>query len=737
MTDPPPHRHTILILAVTFAGVLLAGGSSTLQLLVLTLMAGAVCAAPPRSQHRRWIMILGIVSLAIPCIAFLPAGWFTVPAWRESAGEVGIALPASVSPQPLLSFRSICLLAAGLTWLLYLTAHPWSRSQRAFLCRGFALGTILLAAAYCTLNLCSTTWPGAIYPDQYGPFPNQNQLASVLALGGILTAALLNLPGGTRRSKKITWWAGLAVIFVALIMIGSRAGFALFLAGSLVVCARRATLPKLAVVGSVALLTAAVAAFSGAGIFEKFSGENGVIEETAANGRWTLYADTWTMVREVPVTGTGLGNFADVFALHREQSAAPNRAFHPDSDLFWTLAEAGIPGFLAIGGLVAALLLYASPWGPGAETPSRRERALQMACFVASLVFAINTLIDVPAHRLGSLLPAILVLSLAIPQSRRRETCLPWQRVTFAAGVAIPVFAFMVLPDSRQPLDAKAYFAEAQQQLDRGEASAARDAFEKARFLRPDNSQLAVDEGNLWLRAGHPSLAIAAWREAIERGHRHGQATGIYTDLFKHAAGDSRLEDELWLMARGRPELEVIALARATDGQRVRELFDTNPTLRGWNRDQLEVALARFANEHDDEELLDLIARHPTWAPFCWERLSAIYASQGDHPRAFQIVASSCPVPDLSVLTTPLSLEALTSEHLRSPDNLPAALRLAHQHMRRGNQKRALAILREIDRSLPSAPPIVQFLIAHCLAQDSSHSQAREALLAYVEMVDE
>ena len=148
------------------------------------------------------------------------------------------------------------------------------------------------------------------------------------------------------------------------------------------------------------------------------------------------------------------------------------------------------------------------------------------------------------------------------------------------------------------------------------------------------------------------------------------------------------------------------------------------------------MALEQFARHRSDDELLALIAEHPSWAPLCWRPLAEAYAAKGEHTRAFQLISSACPAPDLSILQTNLSIDALRAEHLRAPKSLKPTIRLAHQHMRRGNRKRALDMLRKITTADEELLAIVQYMIAYCLAQESQHQQASKALLSYVEMLE-
>ena len=732
-----PNRQAILIASVTAVAVLLSGATSGTRSIVLFLMAGAIVIAPPHRRHGQWLFLLAALVLAGSCVAFLPAVWFVVPAWRTTlCEEIGIQLPPTVSPQPWLSAEAIFLLLASLTWLFYVTSRHWTRQERSRSCRIFALGAVALGAVYVALEHTGTTWLGAIYGDQFGPFPNRNQTASVLLLGGILAVGLINLPGPKRRVEKLSWIAALIVLFVALATVGSRTAIILFAVAAIVLSLRRATLPAFAITGSAILLTVGGLILADSDVVKKFKGSDGVLTTASENGRWPLYRDSWEMLREVPLTGTGIGNFEDVFAMHRRESAAPNRALHPDSDFAWAAAELGLPTTLVLGTLVVGLCGLILPLHRESGTDSRRDHSLRLTCAVAVAAFICHGFVDVPAHRLGTLLPAILLLGLAIHPRRDFEPAFRGQRCAFGACAVVPALALMLIPTPPRALDADTHLASAQRHLGAGQISKASADFEKARFLRPHNAKLALAEGRAWLNISPPH-AIAAWREAIARARIDGRSSEFFHEIHKATAPYPEIGEEIWLLADGDPALQLVAVGRSgTEGRRekTREILGGNPDLVGWNSRQISKLLDHYGRHHGSGALLEAVRRRPDWTDLCWRQLARAHVANDDYLSAFEVINRSCRPPDLSILNSTLTFDALRSEHLRSPHNLTTAIRLAHQYMRRNESGRALAILQKIDGSHDDKAPIVHFMIAHCLAQQSEHEKAHQALITYVEM---
>ncbi|MDQ3314752.1 MAG: hypothetical protein M3505_09035, partial [Verrucomicrobiota bacterium] len=77
-------------------------------------------ARPPRLSLGPALNGILIALLACAGMAFLPARWFFQPAWREAlVNDFSVMIPATVSPQPWLSFGAFLNLVAGISWLYY------------------------------------------------------------------------------------------------------------------------------------------------------------------------------------------------------------------------------------------------------------------------------------------------------------------------------------------------------------------------------------------------------------------------------------------------------------------------------------------------------------------------------------------------------------------------------------------------------------------------------------------
>ena len=177
----------VLAACLIIAAIFLGGATERVpQGIVLAAMGVLIIVAPPAAwPDRKWALaVLGLLALA--AAGALPAEWFHTASWRSAVREAGIAVPATLSPQPRLTIDAWLLLAVGITWMGWLMASPWDSESRRNAARLFVFG--MLALATFVLVQWWTGWspPGWLSAEGHGPFPNRNHTAHVLALGAVL-----------------------------------------------------------------------------------------------------------------------------------------------------------------------------------------------------------------------------------------------------------------------------------------------------------------------------------------------------------------------------------------------------------------------------------------------------------------------------------------------------------------------------------------------------------------------
>ncbi len=144
-------------------------------------------------------------------------------------------------------------------------------------------------------------------------------------------------------------------------------------------------------------------------------------EDNSGPARSTFWTVGWTMWKENPLTGAGLGNFKIVYptyeavALARPgASAATFFAGHPaqaHNDYLQAAAELGSVGVLAVLGLL--LVLGVSIWKRLRADASWNRFDLFLLCGGAA-VFLFHALVGFPAHLAAPALAAALLIALAV-----------------------------------------------------------------------------------------------------------------------------------------------------------------------------------------------------------------------------------------------------------------------------------------------------------------------------------
>ena len=95
---------------------------------------------PPHRSLGPFLNTLACLFLLLGATAFLPANWFSLPAWRVAlTNDFGIPLGGMVSPQPWMSLDSFILLIAGATWVYYLSSFEASLREVRLAIRLFAV----------------------------------------------------------------------------------------------------------------------------------------------------------------------------------------------------------------------------------------------------------------------------------------------------------------------------------------------------------------------------------------------------------------------------------------------------------------------------------------------------------------------------------------------------------------------------------------------------------------------
>ncbi|MGZ0656706.1 O-antigen ligase family protein [Coraliomargarita sp. W4R72] len=773
--EPPVFKVFLAAFCGVVLLVLLGGSHHAVALGTALLLPGlALVLKPPKVGIGR-VGDFGFIGLlACLLLAFIPQFYWPTSAWRLDAVEsLGIELPTVLSVQPWISFEAWLMALAGFAWFYAALQWPVNLTGRRWL--HFWLSLILcgLAAVVVWGNLVGARYPGAEDATAFSFFPNRNQTANFLALGGVATFAYA-MEG--LRSRSLLPLVGLPASLLCLtgLVLGvSRAGVILYFIGIGLwfICSLRArSMPRFFKIGFPLLVVAFSFVLSSnertvQRIASFVSSESQLKDEF----RMKIYQDTTNMVLAAPVSGFGLGSFSAVFPQYRNASANHQRVMHPESDLFWLASEGGV---LAL--VFFAVFLFGYAWSCRGLTEGG-SASYRLLALVAVIIFMLHSLVDVSAHRPGTAYFAIVFAALALPSRQRPASCLPqffWRGtggllilfglLWLAAGlfntpwhssvriardrdaihqhVSVGDFeqAKSVASDwlSLQPLDWRAYFRRAQLTLsDTGNRAEAAADFRRARFVEPILGVVSYEEGRAWLPYDS-ARAISAWRETFFR----------------------ELEDmdrAYVLMLRQTNKLPVAheRMARLSEIDPYHRAFFLR-SLRGEDLEQemayelsKDPAMSRFSVEQRTEIVKNWIKRGDLGSAEAflikygeslensWWLWSLLLKDRADFEAAIDQIRKHIEVPLIPEVKLDESVLArLTREYAVAPKDIMKGTALVSIYLEEQNYEKALSIL---DRLLEThKPPLyLYYWRAECLYQLQDYIDSWYSFETYLEQV--
>lgn len=559
----------IVLGAIAWGG----GTTPTAQAAVLGAMGALFLLVPASHRLPRGFAWLALAWLALGAVTFLPATWFGTPGWRVRFGEAGVVLPSTLTPQPALTVHALVWLFAGLAWIGWLAPAP---DSRRITMRVLALGMVGIATV--ALIAWAGHWrvPGWLSQPSFGPFPNRNHTGHVLALGGILALGCAMDAARRKTWRAVPWIIGALVIGAALVVNYSRGGVLLLLGagglGAAIAAWQRRSWKIATLAAAVMLAGAATVLLSGHALAGRFTG--GADSQIAF--RALIWKDTLAMVDTAPWCGDGLGNFRQLFPVFREASVIQQAVWHPESDWLWVAAEMSWLGVVLAAVILAVMARGAWPFARGTQ------RQLRLAAFAGAIGAAGHALIDVPAHRPGSALLALMMLALArndvVPNSMAAMRWM-WRAVGLALIGAAVWFsrtgddlarseALLATRDwtgakaaadraiQHAPLDWRGYYARAAAEAHQGAVLSAIADFRRARLLEPQQAVVPVEEGRVWARI-IPSLAFPAWSDALQRvGPPEDE--DYFGRMLRAAPNDAAFRARMLTLTEGRPNLREV-----------------------------------------------------------------------------------------------------------------------------------------------------------------------------------
>ena len=801
MDDPsntqtrPIRMDALLLPALALLPAFLGGGTERWsQGLVLVALGLLLTVRPPRfalGPPFKWIS-LGLLACVYAC--FLPAKWFGIPTWRTIATrDFGIDLGPTITTQPIVTLETSVLIIAGLLWFHYVASESLgagqplprkSNSRRRAVIASLSTapnrdrlavfsGLItLFAAASLYLFWAKIPWPFPSAHYQFGPFPNRNQTGDLLAMGSILLIARVHDYVRHGRKRWMAWSCAAAIVLTALVLSFSRAAIVLCFAGVIVWILCLATIRtsgvRLAIGAGVVLILWSAFLFGGGETLKRFlpseMGGNESSSSIAQDLRWNIQKDALTLGNASPVTGIGVGNFESQFwQFHDNLGNANYRVLHPESDWIWLRVEMG---WLAVGLVFAGIVLIVPRVLPLGKDPRWRMRA---AAAAAVLLFLLHGGVDVSAHRMGTVFPALFICAMALLPGSRVRAASPWSSWVFQiggillAGIgALWTFASwtsMILPGrigldllkkqiahckkerdfertitlssealAWAPLDWELYHARAvARAVSKPEIKDALADFRRARFLNPVTPEIPFNEGAIWL-VRCPALTLPAWQDALRRaGETRPELYGL---MLSAAANNAAVRAGLKDFAQGDPSLMLLFMGQAKDSEfrsDLAALLKSDPELYTFSPLQRQKLFASWSARTDPSAFLTAVEPHERWLPDAWSYIANAYAGQGHFKEAVTLVHRSLPTATIPKITVIQALGTLEREHYLNPGDFTRGYALYDGQMRMARSKDALATLQKFTPR-KGCPPYFFVLEAALLAETEKWRDAWETL---------
>lgn len=679
-------RYLFALLAASLL-VLVGGGHTPLALGCAVAVPGLMLLLTPPDYRMNRGMSLGFAGLCLSVvIGFLPQFYWPTARWRMEAVQThGIDLPALLSIQPLVSLEGLVLILAGWMWFYLLSGFRINHTGWKWLYFWLACIMAVFAVLVIVGNSYGWRYPGAEGSNVFTFFPNRNQTATFLAMGGIagFCFGVLGLHG--RRSVHLAGFATSALCFYALMLGRARAGLLLLVLFAIIWLiirlfkVRLSRMVKFAI--PVGLIAASLMLVSQEETAQRIAE---LVEDPLSlrdEFRLLVFQDTWSMIKDAPLTGVGLGNFDAIFPQYRSASSNINSVIHPESDLLWLLSECGVLGVISLALILGAFVL--------ACRRALRERSghYRLIALLVVAAFLLHGLVDVPGHRPGTLFFALFFAGLALPSDSLEPSRVPAYLWRILGGVFLLIGIFWMtgslfdwkthsraksriaevqiqdgiaskdfiragdLVDdalARNPMNWRFYYQRALLELtDIGDRNQAAADFRRARFVEPTQGRVSFEEGFVWLDFDL-ARAVSAWRDSFFRVNINEERN--FNLMLNEGLSNPLLMDRLSMLSlthqRFRwPFLEALGGHRLI--QEIDKDFAEDAGLKQFNqidRSELVLHWIQFAEAEDVEAYL---AEYSHLLKDPWQHRAEFMRSRARFLDAVEIIRASVEVAEI------------------------------------------------------------------------------------------
>ena len=437
-----PFANLCLLIGAAFS-VMVAGTEDVWAIVVFLSAAGvSLILVRPLVRPNSVPLLLIPLFCCLCLLAFLPLNIFSMPEWRSVLIKLGtVPLADSVNPQPWMGWFWWWLLAATCLAYAALLTAPLETKPLALVLQAAAL----FVAVYASLAIFASQ-TGWKYPFHggavFGFLPNRNHTATLLVVGSVLSFGLMQwrLSRGNKAAAAVAALCGAPSVAALLFFSTSRAGVVFLVIGLTVwaIGASRSPVMRKRILSAVVVLAVFLGVLfvvGGSTVRDRLA----VLCKDAltvqmsegdrdVDFRQPIFRDTTRMILDQPLSGSGLGQFSDVFRQYRSDSARAASVIHPESDWLMVAAETGIPSALVLAALLA--------WYVAAVWRSRSASGGMLRWTAASAVAAasLHGVIDVPWHRVSLGWFLLVLAASSVPSSGYKARAPGLTRFLFAFG---------------------------------------------------------------------------------------------------------------------------------------------------------------------------------------------------------------------------------------------------------------------------------------------------------------
>lgn len=747
---PPVWRGFLFGLAGVLLLILLGGGQHWAALSWSLLLPGAALLyRPPRESPGVWLDRFALGLLAVLLLAFLPRFYWPSPDWRLTAvGEFQIDLPAILTVQPLLSFEAWLSVLAGLAWFYIATSWDINHTGRRWFYFVLSLVLGILAVVIFWGNQIGAHYPGAGTAGVFSFFPDPQHTANFLAVGGVVAFGYFMSGVGTRKLLPLVGFFTVTLCFLALGWGVSRSGAVLLFVGLVIwygLQLRYGRLPKWIKIGfPFFILATSLFVLTQGSTADRLIGFTASTEQGASYRGGSVAKDTLAMIQEAPLAGHGLGNFSAIFPQYRFHSAGPGEVVHPESDLLWFSAEAGLLGLLLLGGFLLAYFARCSGFHRGPGGISR------LVALAGLLIFILHALIGVPGHQPGTVYFAILLAALALPRSEPKRPSLSPKLWRICGGflvvcglgwglaglTGLPLHSNVALAqykaaakqgnfaDNRgnassaldqwidlHPLNWRPYFQRATLALSTsGDLERAAGDFRRARFLEPTRGSLPLEEGLAWI-PHDPARALLAWREVFSRELEDKEAA--YRRLLHAAEQQSELIDGLSELSKLDLDFRVRVLTFLSGEKLMRELqseLKTDPLLSRYSRSQRSAIVETWIRQGDRVAAEEFLRANESSLNRPWWLWSLARQTRAEFEEAVNFIRRAIAPPDMPGFAMKgESLDRLQRGFSVAPGDIMQGTALLQRYLEQENFQKVRDVTQALISAREKVPPYVTY----------------------------